>query len=230
MPRRRRPRGSAYARPPGQARRPGHERDAARALRRARRRRPLRRGRARSLRRRLQGHRRALRRVPGPRARRRSARPRSSASPPGWPCAGSARSSRSCSATSSRGFDQIVNGISKFRGMYDDQVTVPLVVRAPMGARRGYGRRTRSRSRSSSSGSRTSSSSRRASATTSAPFSPLRSRTSGRCSSSRTSSVRAHDPPARGRPRRRARGARDGGPYPALTFSATDFTRAPRPS
>ncbi len=37
------------------------------------------------------------------------------------------------------GMDQIVNGISKFREMYDDQVTVPLVVRAPMGGRRGYG-------------------------------------------------------------------------------------------
>jgi len=37
------------------------------------------------------------------------------------------------------GLDQIVNGISKFREMYDEQVTVPLVVRAPMGARRGYG-------------------------------------------------------------------------------------------
>src|SRR5262245_1805642 len=37
------------------------------------------------------------------------------------------------------GLDQVVNGISKFREMYDDQVTVPLVVRAPMGARRGYG-------------------------------------------------------------------------------------------
>ncbi len=37
------------------------------------------------------------------------------------------------------GLDQIVNGISKFREMYDDQVTVPLVVRTPMGARRGYG-------------------------------------------------------------------------------------------
>ena len=37
------------------------------------------------------------------------------------------------------GFDQIVNGISKFREMYDDQVDVPLVVRAPMGGRRGYG-------------------------------------------------------------------------------------------
>ena len=37
------------------------------------------------------------------------------------------------------GMDQIVNGIAKFREMYDDQVTVPLVVRAPMGGRRGYG-------------------------------------------------------------------------------------------
>ena len=37
------------------------------------------------------------------------------------------------------GLDQVVNGISKFREMYDEQVTVPLVVRAPMGARRGYG-------------------------------------------------------------------------------------------
>ncbi len=37
------------------------------------------------------------------------------------------------------GFDQIVNGIAKFRAMFDDQVTVPLVVRTPMGGRRGYG-------------------------------------------------------------------------------------------
>ena len=37
------------------------------------------------------------------------------------------------------GYDQIVNGISKFREMFDDQVTVPLVVRTPMGGRRGYG-------------------------------------------------------------------------------------------
>jgi 2-oxoisovalerate dehydrogenase E1 component len=37
------------------------------------------------------------------------------------------------------GFDQIVNGISKFREMYDGKVTVPLVVRTPMGGRRGYG-------------------------------------------------------------------------------------------
>ena len=39
----------------------------------------------------------------------------------------------------SLGFDQVVNGISKFREMYDNQVTVPLVVRTPMGGRRGYG-------------------------------------------------------------------------------------------
>jgi pyruvate/2-oxoglutarate/acetoin dehydrogenase E1 component len=37
------------------------------------------------------------------------------------------------------GFDQIVNGISKFRAMFDGKVSVPLVVRTPMGARRGYG-------------------------------------------------------------------------------------------
>ena len=37
------------------------------------------------------------------------------------------------------GLDQVVNGISKFREMYDDQVAVPLVVRTPMGGRRGYG-------------------------------------------------------------------------------------------
>ncbi len=37
------------------------------------------------------------------------------------------------------GLDQIVNGISKFREMFDEQVTVPLVVRTPMGGRRGYG-------------------------------------------------------------------------------------------
>ncbi|MGH2933648.1 MAG: alpha-ketoacid dehydrogenase subunit beta [Gaiellaceae bacterium] len=37
------------------------------------------------------------------------------------------------------GFDQILNGISKFRAMFDDKVTVPLVVRTPMGGRRGYG-------------------------------------------------------------------------------------------
>jgi pyruvate/2-oxoglutarate/acetoin dehydrogenase E1 component len=37
------------------------------------------------------------------------------------------------------GFDQIVNGIGKFRQMYDEQVSVPLVVRTPMGGGRGYG-------------------------------------------------------------------------------------------
>ncbi|KAA3642216.1 MAG: alpha-ketoacid dehydrogenase subunit beta [Chloroflexi bacterium] len=35
--------------------------------------------------------------------------------------------------------DQLINSISKFRWMYNDQVTVPLVVRTPMGGRRGYG-------------------------------------------------------------------------------------------
>ena len=35
--------------------------------------------------------------------------------------------------------DQIVNHIAKFSWMYNGQVTVPLVIRAPMGGRRGYG-------------------------------------------------------------------------------------------
>lgn len=35
--------------------------------------------------------------------------------------------------------DQMLNHISKYRWMYDEQVDVPLVVRTPMGGRRGYG-------------------------------------------------------------------------------------------
>ncbi len=35
--------------------------------------------------------------------------------------------------------DQIINHISKFRWMYNDSVDLPLVIRAPMGGRRGYG-------------------------------------------------------------------------------------------
>jgi 2-oxoisovalerate dehydrogenase E1 component len=35
--------------------------------------------------------------------------------------------------------DQIINHASKFRWMYNDQVTVPIIVRTPMGGRRGYG-------------------------------------------------------------------------------------------
>ncbi|HVN54454.1 MAG TPA: transketolase C-terminal domain-containing protein [Anaerolineaceae bacterium] len=35
--------------------------------------------------------------------------------------------------------DPLINSISKFRWMYDDQVRVPLVLRTPMGGRRGYG-------------------------------------------------------------------------------------------
>lgn len=35
--------------------------------------------------------------------------------------------------------DQIVNGATKFRWMYNDQVEVPIVIRTPMGGRRGYG-------------------------------------------------------------------------------------------
>ena len=37
------------------------------------------------------------------------------------------------------GFDQILNGIAKFPEMFDGKVTVPLVVRTPMGGGRGYG-------------------------------------------------------------------------------------------
>ena len=35
--------------------------------------------------------------------------------------------------------DQLINHASKFRYMYNDQVSVPLVVRTPMGGKRGYG-------------------------------------------------------------------------------------------
>ena len=35
--------------------------------------------------------------------------------------------------------DQLVNHISKFRWMYNNTVSLPLVIRAPMGGRRGYG-------------------------------------------------------------------------------------------
>ena len=37
------------------------------------------------------------------------------------------------------GFDQILNNACKFRTMYNFQVKVPLVIRTPMGGRRGYG-------------------------------------------------------------------------------------------
>ena len=35
--------------------------------------------------------------------------------------------------------DQLINHIAKFRWMYNDQVSLPMVVRTPMGGRRGYG-------------------------------------------------------------------------------------------
>jgi len=35
--------------------------------------------------------------------------------------------------------DQLINHIAKFRWMYNDQVRVPLLLRTPMGGRRGYG-------------------------------------------------------------------------------------------
>ena len=36
-------------------------------------------------------------------------------------------------------YDQLLNHVSKFKWMYNRQVRVPLVVRTPMGGRRGYG-------------------------------------------------------------------------------------------
>jgi pyruvate/2-oxoglutarate/acetoin dehydrogenase E1 component len=35
--------------------------------------------------------------------------------------------------------DQLINHLSKFRWMYNDQVRAPVVIRTPMGGRRGYG-------------------------------------------------------------------------------------------
>jgi pyruvate/2-oxoglutarate/acetoin dehydrogenase E1 component len=35
--------------------------------------------------------------------------------------------------------DQVINHAAKFRDMYNDQARVPMVIRAPMGGRRGYG-------------------------------------------------------------------------------------------
>ncbi len=35
--------------------------------------------------------------------------------------------------------DQLINHIAKFRWMYNEQVSVPLIIRTPMGGRRGYG-------------------------------------------------------------------------------------------
>ena len=101
-----------YRRP--EARRPGPQRDAAHDLRRARRRRPLRRGRARSVRR-VQGDGRPERRVSRPRARRRSARRRSSASLREWRCADAPILEIMFGDFIALGLDQVVNGISKFR-------------------------------------------------------------------------------------------------------------------
>jgi len=47
--------------------------------------------------------------------------------------------------------DQLVNHAAKFRWMYNDKVRVPMVVRTPMGGRRGYGPTTHSRWRKCSS-------------------------------------------------------------------------------
>ena len=37
------------------------------------------------------------------------------------------------------GFDQILNNACKFRKMYNNQIDVPLIIRTPMGGKRGYG-------------------------------------------------------------------------------------------
>lgn len=39
----------------------------------------------------------------------------------------------------SMGFDQLLNHAGKYHWMYAEQVTVPMLIRAPMGGRRGYG-------------------------------------------------------------------------------------------
>mgnify|MGYP003326035158 CR=1 FL=1 len=36
-------------------------------------------------------------------------------------------------------FDQIINGISKYHHMYGKKVSCPVMLRMPMGGRRGYG-------------------------------------------------------------------------------------------
>ena len=105
-----------------------------------RRRRPLRRGRPRSVRRSVQGHAGLSDAYPD----RVLTTPISEASLFGVAAGMALRGQRPILEIMfgdfvALGLDQIVNGISKFREMYDDQVTVPLVVRAPMGARRGYG-------------------------------------------------------------------------------------------
>ena len=123
------------------------------------------------------------------------------------------------------GLDQVVNGISKFREMYDDQVTVPLVVRAPMGARRGYGP-THSQSLEklllgipnivvvAASECHDVSALLTAAVEDERPVFFIENKLLyGR-------TIRRPD----GGARRRARNARAGDPYPALTFSATDFT------
>ena len=102
---------------------------------------PARRGRARPVRRRVQGHAGALRRATPTACSRRRSR---EASLFGVAAGMALRGQRPILEIMfgdfiALGIDQIVNGIAKFREMYDDQVTVPLVVRTPMGGRRGYG-------------------------------------------------------------------------------------------
>ena len=108
---------------------------------RAGRRLPARGGRARPVRRRVQGDAGPERPLPRPGADDADQRGAAcSASPPAWRSAGYRPILEIMFGDFiALGLDQIVNGIAKFREMYDDQVTVPLVVRTPMGGRRGYG-------------------------------------------------------------------------------------------
>ena len=106
----------------------------------ARRRLPARRGHPRPLRRRVQGHRGPQHRWPD----RVLTTPISEASLFGVAAGLALRGYRPILEIMfgdfiALGFDQIVNGIAKFREMFDEQVTVPLVVRTPMGGGRGYG-------------------------------------------------------------------------------------------
>ena len=124
------------------------------------------------------------------------------------------------------GFDQIVNGIAKFREMYDDQVTVPLVVRTPMGGRRGYGP-THSQSLE-----KLLLGVPNIVVVAASECHDLRALLVGRGRGRpagvlrrEQAHVRAAEPSARGRAHRRARGARDRrSAIPALTFSGSGFS------
>ena len=122
------------------------------------------------------------------------------------------------------GFDQIVNGIAKFRAMFDEQVPCRSSCARRWAAAAATARRTARRWRSCCSASRASRSSRRASATTCARCCTPRSRTTTRLLHREQAHVRAAAPAARwtgavGELRCRETDGR----YPALTFSGNDF-------